>query len=71
MIFHNDNDFGPKFFESHMLASTLLLLMAFLPNVFAEEAVDLLREFYVAGNPRAPRPHRPNAPAVRAARGDA
>ena len=36
---------------------------------FAEEAVDLLRDFYVMGNPRAPRPHRPKAPAVVAATG--
>ncbi|KAG2500803.1 hypothetical protein HYH03_001565 [Edaphochlamys debaryana] len=28
-------------------------------GLFPEEAVELLREFYAAGNPAAPRPHRP------------
>ncbi|GIL47711.1 hypothetical protein Vafri_4474 [Volvox africanus] len=28
-------------------------------GLFAEEAVEMLREFYAAGNPCAPRPHRP------------
>ncbi|GLC73659.1 hypothetical protein PLESTF_001405500 [Pleodorina starrii] len=28
-------------------------------GLFPEEAVELLREFYAAGNPCAPRPHRP------------
>ncbi|EFJ50703.1 hypothetical protein VOLCADRAFT_73641 [Volvox carteri f. nagariensis] len=28
-------------------------------GLFAEQAVELLREFYAAGNPCAPRPHRP------------
>ncbi|PNH07948.1 tRNA-specific adenosine deaminase 2 [Tetrabaena socialis] len=28
-------------------------------GLFPEQAVELLREFYAAGNPTAPRPHRP------------
>jgi len=30
-------------------------------GLLADEAVELLRRFYVSGNPKAPRPHRPAA----------
>mmetsp|Transcript_35455 Transcript_35455/g.63239 ORF Transcript_35455/g.63239 Transcript_35455/m.63239 type:complete len:132 (-) Transcript_35455:350-745(-) len=28
-------------------------------GLLAEEAIELLRRFYISGNPKAPRPHRP------------
>lgn len=31
-------------------------------GLFAEEAIRLLQDFYVRGNPKAPKPHRPLAP---------
>ncbi|ACO63343.1 predicted protein [Micromonas commoda] len=31
-------------------------------GLFAEEAIALLQDFYVRGNPKAPKPHRPLAP---------
>lgn len=31
-------------------------------GLFAEEAIRLLQDFYIRGNPKAPKPHRPLAP---------
>ena len=37
-------------------------------GLFADRAVALLQEFYIRGNPKAPKPHRPLAPEAKALR---
>jgi tRNA-specific adenosine deaminase 2 len=55
----------PSTTESSMVANDAAKARRTYPSfggLFAEEAIRLLQDFYIRGNPKAPKPHRALAP---------